>query len=413
MAITVDWTARVISVPRNDMLLLQSVPTEIRQLDLNSFRLTLRDLEAGSEGMLFPPTHNHNTTVTVAGATLARVVEIINDYTITFEDGQYAVNLVNANSNVAERTNRNQVSLNSANSAGLQDLNSLQAASFGGAVAVDILSSFTGIEFPVGTRDRPANNIADAILIAESRNLRRLEILSSMSISGGDLSDGYVLHGENPISVVVDIDSAADITGCEFTNMTISGVMDGFNVFRECIINDINYVNGFIYKCALNGTITLGGNAQLTLLDCFSNVAGGGPGQLAAVNMGGSGANSLAVRNYSGGLDLSNWTGLGSCSVDMASGRVIVDSTVTGGSITIRGIADVVDNSTGTAVVNDLTINNSIDNVGGGVLTQQDKDDIASRVWEGDLADHTTPGTFGEYVQNKLLTVVRYLGISD
>jgi hypothetical protein len=50
---------------------------------------------------------------------LAMVIEIINGYTVTFEDGQYAVNLVGANSNVGDKVNLNDVSVRSANSAGL------------------------------------------------------------------------------------------------------------------------------------------------------------------------------------------------------------------------------------------------------------------------------------------------------
>jgi hypothetical protein len=58
-------------------------------------------------------------TISVGAFELARVIEIVNDYTITFEDGQYAVNLLGANSNIADRVNVNQVSVRSANSAGL------------------------------------------------------------------------------------------------------------------------------------------------------------------------------------------------------------------------------------------------------------------------------------------------------
>lgn len=122
MATTVTWGTKVINIPRADMLLLQSVPTEIRQLDLDVFRLNLKDLEDDSDGMAFERTHKHNTSVSVGGVILARVIEIINGYTVTFEDGQYAVNLVGANSNVADVVNINQVSVRSANSAGLQDL---------------------------------------------------------------------------------------------------------------------------------------------------------------------------------------------------------------------------------------------------------------------------------------------------
>lgn len=117
MAITIDWQNKEIHVPKNDLTLVQSSP-EIRQLDINEFRLELRDIEDG-EGIPYLHTHNHNTALTLGGVTFARVVEITNGYTVTFEDGQYAVNLVNGNSNIGDVTNVNQVSVRSANSAGL------------------------------------------------------------------------------------------------------------------------------------------------------------------------------------------------------------------------------------------------------------------------------------------------------
>lgn len=121
MAISVNWPTGVISVPKADMTLVQSDPFEIRELDIDTFRLALKDLEDDAEGQVWIRTHNHNTTVTVGGVTLARVVEIINGYTVTFEDGQYAVNLVGANSNIGDVVNLNNVSVRVANSAGLTD----------------------------------------------------------------------------------------------------------------------------------------------------------------------------------------------------------------------------------------------------------------------------------------------------
>jgi hypothetical protein len=119
MSITIDWGTSTIHVPKSYMTLVQSVPSEIYQLDLNQFRLTLKSLEDTDDGMAFLRTHKHNTEVEVSGVTLARVVEIINGYTITFEDDQYRVNAVGANSNIGDVVNVNQVSISTANSAGL------------------------------------------------------------------------------------------------------------------------------------------------------------------------------------------------------------------------------------------------------------------------------------------------------
>lgn len=114
--ITINWATGVITVPKSYLTLVSGT---VYQLDLNQFRLDLKQLESQPEGMDWPATHEHNTTVTLSGVPYARLINMINGYTITFEDGQYAVNLVGANSNVADVTNVNQVSIRPFNSAGL------------------------------------------------------------------------------------------------------------------------------------------------------------------------------------------------------------------------------------------------------------------------------------------------------
>ena len=116
MAISIDPATRVIYVPQADLTLLGA---GVYQLDVNQFRLWLKDIEDDPDGIYLPTTHRHNTEVTVGGVTLARVIEIINGYTITFEDGAYAVTLTGGNNNIADVMNVNQVSLRSNNSAGL------------------------------------------------------------------------------------------------------------------------------------------------------------------------------------------------------------------------------------------------------------------------------------------------------
>jgi len=132
VAISVDPLTFVISVPTADLTLVQSSPSYIYELPLNDFRMWLKDWEDDGEiygGMTFLKTHDHNTEVSLGGLTFARVIEILDPYTITFEDGQYAVNLIDANSNVSDKINVNQVSVRSANSAGLVAATSTVTAS--------------------------------------------------------------------------------------------------------------------------------------------------------------------------------------------------------------------------------------------------------------------------------------------
>lgn len=126
--IWIDWATRVIFVPKAETVQVQSAPTEIRELDLDAFRRALKTQEDDPAGMAYVDTHRHVAPISVGGVQLARVVEIINGYVVEFEDGQYAVNLVGANSNVGDRVVVNQVSVRSANSAGLTDLEAAPSA---------------------------------------------------------------------------------------------------------------------------------------------------------------------------------------------------------------------------------------------------------------------------------------------
>lgn len=134
MTISVDWPTRVINVPQSYLTLVSG---SLYTLDVDTFRRDLRDLEDNTDGMVFPRTHRHNTEVVLSGVTYARVVEIINNYTITFENGNYRVSLIGANNNIADVTNVNSVSIQVNNSAGLITV------STGTAVASDIYDYFT------------------------------------------------------------------------------------------------------------------------------------------------------------------------------------------------------------------------------------------------------------------------------
>lgn len=120
MTISVDWTSGVITVPKADMPVVQVSP-EIREFDVAQFHLDLRTIHATVEGAPYPQTHRHNSVVTLAGVTYARLVEILAPYTVEFEDDQYTVLAFGANHNVSDVKVPNQVSLITNNSAGLID----------------------------------------------------------------------------------------------------------------------------------------------------------------------------------------------------------------------------------------------------------------------------------------------------
>ena len=361
MAISIDWPTKVISIAKADMILIQSTPVEIYQLNMDAFHLILRDLEDDVDGMVFDTTHKYVDPVSVGGVTLARVVEIINGYTVTFEDAQYRVNLTGANTNLADVTNVNQVSVSSSNSAGLQDLSLLLSAAYQGEVCVDTGSrGQAGVVVPIGTRSTPVNNFADAKTIAEQEGIHVIRCLNTTTIASVDFSDGFEFTSDSPVKQAITIDTTANVTNCTFYNMNIAGVLDGNNVYRECVLQDVTYTSGFVYKCSFNGKITLNPNTLLGALDCFGNTLAGRPPP--EIDMGGSG--ELLLRNYSGTLRLLNHTETnldGDACIDLNSAAIFFDPTIVAGDFPVRGVGLVFDNSTGTASVRDLTVNQGVE----------------------------------------------------
>jgi len=124
MAISIDYsdpTQYVINIYKADLALVSSSPSETRELNLDTFRKELNDLMDDVGGIWATTNHTHTAPVTIAGITLARVVTILSPYVVQFEDGLYNVNVFGGNSNISEKTIKNQVGVNTANSTGLQD----------------------------------------------------------------------------------------------------------------------------------------------------------------------------------------------------------------------------------------------------------------------------------------------------
>jgi hypothetical protein len=119
MASTMDWLTGTITVPQSD---LSFVSGTLYAQDTRAWWDEMKALEASEEGMPFIDIQRHGEETTIAGVTYSQGIEIINSYTITYEDGQYAARLDGSNNNLFDEgiLNRNQVSLIPTNSAGLQ-----------------------------------------------------------------------------------------------------------------------------------------------------------------------------------------------------------------------------------------------------------------------------------------------------
>ena len=226
-----------------------------------------------------------------------------------------------------------QIVRTASSSATLQESQDIQYSSFNGGVTVDVTSGVSGTSFPTGTRRQPVSNWEDALEIANDRGFSSFFVIGDATI---DLSENYAnfeFIGQSKSRTILTLDPAAQLTGAEFHNCTIQGTLDGSNLLTDCNLLSINYVDGYVERCILNNTITLSGGGTAFFLDCYSGI----PGSITpTIDMGGSGS-ALALRNYDGGIKLTNKTGSESASLDFNSGQVIIEDSVDAGKIVLRG----------------------------------------------------------------------------
>jgi hypothetical protein len=351
MAITIDWGTKIISVPKSDLTLIQLDPIEVRELDLNWFRLQLKDLEDSEDGMVHLDTHQHNPPVTVGGVTLARVVEIINGYTVTFEDGQYAVNLQGANTNVGDVVNLNQVSVRSSNSAGLVTSAGIEAIEYNGKVYIDVLNGENGTIYPIGTLRRPVNNMSDAVFIANNRGFNGIYVLNNMNFDSDADIDEFIIEGDSSITTKIGVNDTASVSGCTILHCDITGVLSKNTILNYCRVGDLTYFDGEIRNCGLYGNIYLQEQSDIgsaLFINCYTS----DKDRLPIIDMGNSGQD-LCMPNYAGYINIQNLSSISEeIDISLNAGLVVLDSTISAGQVTINGNGQVINNSTGSTIVN-------------------------------------------------------------
>ena len=114
----VFWQDKVIVVPRN---MLTYVNGSVYLLDTTLLKAHLKYQESTQLGIAHDKILQHSAGVMLSGTQYAGFLEIINGYTVTFENGVYTVSVSqNYNNNIMDVNNANYVNVLVQNSAGLQ-----------------------------------------------------------------------------------------------------------------------------------------------------------------------------------------------------------------------------------------------------------------------------------------------------
>jgi len=248
-------------------------------------------------------------------------------------------------------------------------------SSFQGAVWVDVANGASNIgtdNFPNGTTERPVNSVQLATNIAATRGFRTIQIIGNYTLGAGDDISKYRIVGTSHINSVLTIEPAAQTYQSRYNLLKVTGTLDGGSEIIDCQILDINFFNGDIMSCALFGKITLGGgfDAEITnsVQDDYNSIP--------IIDLGGSGQN-LIMTKWSGEIILQNCSDVTSHHQITGVGEVIIEPSVTAGTIEVFGDIKITDlTTTGNVVIQDNTSTNllvsALGNINNSLTTAQD-----------------------------------------
>lgn len=424
MAISVDPQTFIITIPQSDLTLVSGT---IYELDTDWFRLALKTWEWDGNnqlgGISFLKTHTHNTTVTVAGTTYARTIEILPPYSVEFEDGQYTVILIGSNNNIFDVAAgilvQNQVQVIPTNAAGLIQIStgsgvteqdkldiadrvwdenlSTHSATDSASTALrsttykistihlDTVNGSAGTTWPIGTSYKPSNNLTDTLTLANYANVVDIVLGSDITVGATDDVSNKMLRSLGLMGIDVVLTSGCTANSTSFRNINLSGTLTSGDqvLVYDSSIGILENFRGIMNNVSFSqgSEITLDGWATI-----IQGTAGGDPTNEVEIDIGTA---SLNVSHWTGNLKLKGKTGTDRTVINCDSGNIIIDSTCTAGIIQLIGTGQVEQDNSGPGCTVDTDALQNVENVVGGV-------------WGASVDDHNILGSFGNWIRKIL-----------
>lgn len=251
-----------------------------------------------------------------------------------------------------------------------------------GEVHIDTVNGSSGTQLGVnGTPDNPSDNLTDARTIADALGITSYAFANALTIGTDHL--GWSIRGKtNPELDVLTLSGGPDVTGSNFTRVTLTGQSNGEIVAVESIIDNLTEVNGIFLTSLFRNTVSMpsAGGAELLTLLCAAL-------PLATVSLAGGASNLFGGASLAGSWTVTNASNVGVVGLSFAGGTLTLAASCTSGLANIGGIAPVTDNSGAGFVVQINALSRPV---------------IADDVWDEALAGHVVAGSGGGVLQQVL-----------
>ncbi len=236
-------------------------------------------------------------------------------------------------------------------------------------------SSTTGSVYPFGLPGNPVNNLADALILSNKYNAHIIHLGGSLTITSGQDISNKTIKAERSLNNIVVVESGVITNGTYFTNLTISGTMNGSVRYTTCVLGEINNFDGGAKDCLLTNNINISGTGSNYLTNCDVYMTSSS----SPININ-VGSRTLNIIKCRGGYNITNKTSIDTLAIDLIAGIVLIDTTCISGSIFLRGNCSVVDNSSVGCIVQIDSLSNET---------------ISDTVWGEQTSEHTDAGTTG------------------
>jgi len=228
-----------------------------------------------------------------------------------------------------------------------------QSLEYGGIIYIDTNASTSGDTYPYGTPAAPVNNALDAQAIGALYGISSFFLTGTLLLGGPGIFNNFEIRGganAQMYSTGEPILSNGIVTNCVVSGDLGAGSSN--MEFRSCHIEDgaLN-LSGNWFNSGFKGTFTVAENKDTLMIDCFSEI-GGSSSPTLVMPTNPTSENNLSIRGYKGGLLVQGFKDNMVATIALASGKVTLDNSNIGGSISVRGFpySAFTDNSVGTVV---------------------------------------------------------------
>lgn len=229
---------------------------------------------------------------------------------------------------------------------GLTAEEALQLNELHGQVRRSVYIDTEAIPAGNGYQQTPFNTFTAAVDFAETNGIKNLVLLADAT-ADRQLKN-FIFDGVGDPTLDVN---GQDVNRSEFHDLHLTGSINPVSEIHchNCELeNGLTGVHGDFFNCGFAGVITLAGNSNTTMIDCYSTIGGL---SRPTIDINGGGAANVSIRSYRGGLNIGGVDTAGDeVTVSLSEGKLTLLNTNTAGVISVRGVSQFTDDSAGSTV---------------------------------------------------------------